>query len=214
MAYRKALMLPVSPNDLAGVQGWLQGLAVQGLILDSCTGGFHFKQEQSARLRYRIDPSKGHFLSGAPQSLRDMYEEYGWTYVDTYNSCFHIFVTDNPNAVEPFSTTESLLAALDYTKKKQTRLFVLHMVCNLFLLWFWISRKQFDFLAIFNIILLITGFPTHLYHIRTLLEQEQQLKGGVPLNSPLVVNTHPALYWGRRVVFFLLFVFFLYHIIW
>lgn len=214
MSCYKTLMLPVSPNDLSGVQGWLQGLAVQGLILDSCTGGFRFRVGESARLRYRIDPRKGHFLSGAPQSLRDMYAEYGWTYIDTYNGSFHVFVTDDPEAVEPFSTTESLIIALEHTKKKQTRLFVLHMVCNLCFLWFWISRKQFDFLAVFNIILIITGVPTHIYHIRTLLEQEQQLKGGVPLNSPLVVNTHPTLYWGRIVVFLLLFVFFLYHIIW
>ena len=36
MAYRKTLMLPVSPNDLPAVQGWLQGLAVQGLLLEAC----------------------------------------------------------------------------------------------------------------------------------------------------------------------------------
>ena len=208
------LMIPVSPNDLSGVQGWLQGLAVQGLVLDYCGGlGFVFNQTQPAHLRYRIDPSKGHFVSGPPQALRDMYAEYGWSYVDTYNSTFHIFVTDDPEAVEPFSTTESLLAALEYTKKKQTRLFVAHMLCNIFFLWFWVSRKQFDFLAIFNVILIVTGLPTHIYHIRTLLEQEQQLKGGTPLDSPLVTQTNRTLYWGRRVVFLLLLVFFLYHII-
>ena len=117
MAIRKTMMLPISNNDLPTVQGWLQGLATQGWLLEGCRNGtFYFIQKDPAQRRYRIDPSKGSTLGVAPPKLMDMYQEFGWHYVDSYDRYHHVFYTEDPEAVEPFVSSEALAESLEQQK--------------------------------------------------------------------------------------------------
>ena len=118
--YKISRMAPVSINDLPGIQGWLQSMATQGFRLDCCSNGtFYFNHEEPVQRRYRIDPSKGSIVGVATPQLQDMYREFGWTYVDSYTRYHHVFYTDDPNAVEPFTTPEVLAEKLERVKQRR-----------------------------------------------------------------------------------------------
>ena len=110
--------LPVSLLDLPGVEGWLNGLAAQGLMLVRCgPSRFRFRQE-TPRLgrRYHLCPTKDRDAD-PPQELVELYEQSGWQYAATARSsyvCLRIFYTDGPAAPEPFNDADSLLQALRY----------------------------------------------------------------------------------------------------
>lgn len=180
-------IVPFSMEDTVGIQGWLQGLARQGMILDSCDNGtFMFKHGEPAPLRYRIDPTKGHPISGPPQKMRDLYEEYGWRYVDSYNRFSHVFVTEDPNAPEPFHSPEALAQAT----RSATRRRVLYWSRGL---WFYVwvglflwSRKVLDAYAGFHLLMVAIGVSQTVYHIRTALKQEEKIK------TPRLLDQTPA----------------------
>ena len=113
-------LAPVSINDLPGIQGWLQSMASQGFWLDCCDNGtFFFNRMEPVQRRYRIDTSKGSTMCVAPPKLQDMYREFGWTYVDSYTRDHHVFYTDDPDALEPFSTPEALVENLERVKRRR-----------------------------------------------------------------------------------------------
>ena len=70
--YKTAQLAPVSTNDLPAIQGWLQSMAGQGLLLDACDNAtFFFNRESPVQRRYRIDPSKGNTM-GVTNILQHM----------------------------------------------------------------------------------------------------------------------------------------------
>lgn len=179
------MMVPFSMEDTVGIQGWLQGLARQGLIMESGNNGtFTFKRGEPIPLRYRIDPTKGHPISGPPQAMKDLYAEYGWEYVDSYNRFAHVFVTDDPDAPEPFHSPEALAQATRSAARRRILYWsggLLFYALVAFSLW---SRKKLDAYAGFHLLLMATGVSSMIYHIRTALNQEEKIKTPGILDQP------------------------------
>ncbi len=211
MAYRKTLMLPVSPNDLPAVQGWLQGLAVQGLLLEACDNGtFVFQKKDSTQRRYRIDPSKGNTMGVATPKLMDLYREFGWYYVDSYDRYHHVFYTDDPEAVEPFVSPEALAESLDQLKHR--KLFVLIPVMLIYLVctvWIWTIPSR----PLFNKVLdglVFISVSWRVYHeLKPLMKVKDQVSDGTLLKNRYPHQMEREIFWRRtfsRVLIVLLFI--------
>ena len=204
-------MVPFSMEDTVGIQGWLQGLARQGLILDSCDNGtFMFKRGEAAPLRYRVDPTKGHPVSGPPRALRDLYGEYGWKYVDSYNRFSHVFVTEDPNAPEPFHSPEALAQSMRSATRRRilywSVFLLLEVLGILFLFW----RKTFDLYAVHSLLMTAIGVGAVVYHIRTALSQKEKVKiPGILDQSP---SSSRFMRWMQVSTIFLISAYLLYHI--
>ena len=208
MAYRKVIMLPVSPNDLPGVQGWLQGLAVQGLHLEACDNGtFVFQTKEYVQRRYRIDPSKGTALGVATPGLMDMYQEFGWHYIDSYDRYHHVFYTDDPDAVEPFVSPEALYDGLERIRRKKL---ISHISSILLLLvltvWIWIAGERTWFQKVLDGLILISISLNTYCEIKPLFHVKQNLSDSNVLNPYSLYKKDPMVSKLRVISFVLVIV--------
>ena len=151
--HKVSRLAPVSINDLPGIQGWLQSMAAQGFLLDCCDNGtFLFDRKEPVRRRYRIDPSKGNTMGVATPQLQDTYREFGWTYVDSYTRYHHVFYTDDPSAVEPFTTPEALAEKLERVKRRKIRYYIVSLsILFLLNLWMILNPASYSFQRLLNI---------------------------------------------------------------
>lgn len=188
MAQRKTMMIPVNNDDLFAVQGWLQAMATQGLLLEACDNGmFVFQQSTPTQRRYRVDPSKGTTLAVAPPKMMDMYREFGWHYVDSYDRYHHVFYTDDPNAVEPFLSSNELAEKLAYLRKR--RIFVCATSLGSLLLmgtYTWGSRDPLLFA--FDAALLISIFYSSFLDFKSISAAEQTAHSGKPFDPDTVLQ--------------------------
>ena len=95
-------LTPVREYDIAGVESWLEDMARRGLYLIKfrplfCT----FQRGEPAQVRYRLEPHHRRVLDDElPQSMLELYEQFGWDCVDEVNRSMLIFSTRNPDAPE------------------------------------------------------------------------------------------------------------------
>ena len=199
MAYRKTLMLPVSPNDLPAVQGWLQGLAVQGLHLEACDNGtFIFLKKEPVHRRYRIDPSKGNTMRIATPKLQDMYREFGWYYVDSYDKYHHVFYTDDPDAVEPFVSPEALTESLEQLKRKKLVFSILGLALWLLVtLALWMTSERTLFRKVLDILFFLSFAYAAYLDIKPLFKVKEQASDGSLLKNRYPHQTDRELSWSR-----------------
>ena len=211
MAYRKVMMIPVSPNDLSGIQGWLQGLAVQGLHLEACDNGtFVFQTKEAVQRRYRIDPSKGTTLGVATPRLMDMYQEFGWHYVDSYDRYHHVFYTDDPDAVEPFVSPEALYDGLERIRRRKLISHVLSIIFLLFLtIWIWIAGERTWLHKVLDGFILISISLNVYFEIKPLFRVKQNLSDSTVSNSHALYQKDPMVSKLRVISFALVIVLFL-----
>lgn len=100
-------LTPTQPYDAAGTESWLADLARRGLHLKKyrplfCT----FTRGAPAEVRYRLEPHTRRLDDDLPQRMVELYEEFGWDYVDEINRSMLIFRTRDPDAPEPHSDPE------------------------------------------------------------------------------------------------------------
>lgn len=215
MAYRKTLMLPVSQNDLPAVQGWLQGLAVQGLMLEACDNGtFIFQEKDSAQRRYRIDPSKGTTIGVATPKLMDLYREFGWYYVDSYDRYHHVFYTDDPDAVEPFVSPEALVEGLEHLKRRKlVSSGILLLVCLSCTIFLWMSPDRTLFRKILDLLFLISVTFSIYCELKPLFKAKEQALDGTLLKNRYPHQTDRNIFWSRSFSKMALILLFLYIIL-
>lgn len=198
MARRKTMMIPVNNNDLAAVQGWLQAMATQGLLLEACDNGmFVFQQSTPTQRRYRVDPSKGTTLAVAPPKMRDMYQEFGWHYVDSYDRYHHVFYTDDPNAVEPFLSSNELVEKL--ARLRRQRIFVCATSLGMLLLmgiYTWGNRDPMQFAL--DAALLASIFYSSFLDFKSISAAEQTARSGKPFDPDTVLQD-PKLRLSRTI---------------
>lgn len=110
---------PVPLSDSIAFGAWLETMALEGLYYKGLFYTYHslqsvlFREGPPARVRYRIDPSQGSIYSDPPPGLIELYEEEGWTYVDSPGRFCHIFISRDAQAVEPYDTPQSLGQAME-----------------------------------------------------------------------------------------------------
>lgn len=94
-------LTPVREYDVAGVESWLEDMARRGLYLKEfrplfCT----FERGEPGEVRYRLEPHRRVLDDELPQSMLELYEQFGWECVDEVNRSMLIFSTRNPDAME------------------------------------------------------------------------------------------------------------------
>ena len=95
-------LTPVREYDIAGVESWLEDMARRGLYLIKfrplfCT----FQRGEPAQVRYRLEPHHRRVLDDEPpQSMLELYKQFGWDCVGEVNRSMLIFTTRNPDAPE------------------------------------------------------------------------------------------------------------------
>ena len=90
---------PVSLYDMAGLEGWLEEMAGQGL--SPVRFGSYFTRFQEGGVpgtRYRLEPRDGREDPDPDQML--LYREAGWHYVGHVAKLYFVFAAQDPNAPE------------------------------------------------------------------------------------------------------------------
>ena len=92
---------PVSVYDIPGLERWLSAMAEQGLYLKKfrpylCT----FRRDTPRPTRYRIEPHRRQLDEELPQSMLELYREFGWDYVTEIERTMLVFSTQDPEAPE------------------------------------------------------------------------------------------------------------------
>lgn len=119
--------MPVCPMDAGGIEEWLGKMAAQGLFLAKSVSPWSIlspilttrvrfqREEPKPGRRYRLYPFQRflRFFADPPSwELRDLYAASGWTYTVNCGPYF-VFYTDDPQAPEPFDSTQDFRDALD-----------------------------------------------------------------------------------------------------
>lgn len=194
MAIKNMVRIPPVPaDDLEGMAGWLESMALQGLYFDGLFYSryflttFLFKEGPPAQVRYRIDPAKGTLYSDPPAGLVELYEESGWTYMGSTGRYSHIFMTKDSDLPEPYDQPEILGQALSPQVENRKRgLFLAGMLLIMDVFLFCsilhsalILRRPVWYQAV-PIILLVLAITLSAQHLRMLSEQKQQFELGRP----------------------------------
>ena len=182
---------PVSFDDLEGMAGWLESLALQGLYYDGRYFSRYFftsilfKQGPPAKVRYRIDPSKGSFYGDPPPGLVELYEESGWKYVDSPTRFCHIFMSEDQNAPEPYDQPDTLAQAMDpMIKGNHVSLFLagvlffaeLVLLCYVIYSGITLRRPAWFYAA--GVVLLVLAWTVSFLRTRRLASWKEQLEQG------------------------------------
>lgn len=94
---------PVSMYDAQGLESWLEDMAKQGLFLKKFgTVWCVFERGPARPLRYRVEPVReqdGDDLLGR-SPMKELYQDFGWSYVTSIGNSMFIFSTEDENAPE------------------------------------------------------------------------------------------------------------------
>ena len=145
-------LTPVQYYDVAGAESWLAHMARRGLHLKKfrplyCT----FERGEPREVRYRLEPHLRRLDDDLPQGMLELYEEFGWEYVDEANRSILIFRTEDPGAPEPHSDPELQARGWQRLYKSARNSFVSNIVFRLVLT------------AFCGYLLLGTGLPVYAF---------------------------------------------------
>ncbi len=106
--------LPYQLSEIDAIEGWLDDLASQGLLLENVAATyFFFRETEPQTVRHRIDVHKK--AKVIDEERRDYYLQCGWTYIGSINKCFDIYRTVQSDAVELHTDEETLRSVLERT---------------------------------------------------------------------------------------------------
>lgn len=183
---------PCPAYDVEKIESWLTDMSKEGWILEKDSdifGWLAFVKAAPQNLRYRLEPQEeGTGFGDVPDpEIRELCEEYGWEYVDSYGK-FFIFRSLRPDAREMNTDLQVQAAAMKAGKRNSTVTLVLDFILlgNIFSNFL---RTPFRSLA-------IMGFWFHFVHLLTLIwvsvdsflhwrhlkRLQKQLKSDIPLN--------------------------------
>lgn len=183
--------LAVNPYDIEALEGWLEELARrEGLRLKSCGADyFTFRRGEPVPLRYRTAPARMvGFDPGPSRELVELYRDAGWAFADTYRYDFHIFVSQDPRAVEPYTDTDTLAWSL---KRLSWRLWLTGLARLAFwagtlalLFWLCLNTPLSSYSAWIPLYAFyLVDAVTTLFDLRALMRLRRQLQDGVPLEQ-------------------------------
>lgn len=192
-------LTPVREYDIAGVESWLEDMARHGLYLKKfrplfCT----FQRGKPGEVRYRLEPHRRILDDELPQSMLELYGQFGWDCVDEVNRSMLIFSTQNAAAPELHSDPE--LQEKQWRKLYQSvrNSFILNLFLALLILvligsllfgsgtpvlnLIETSLLPLAFLELWVIVQLMVSIPD----LSLLSTTVRQLKGGIPLEHRTV----------------------------
>lgn len=185
-------LAPCPSYDVEKLESWLTDMAKEGWILEKDSdifGWLAFTKEAPRNLRYRLEPQEeGTGFGDTPDpEIRQLCEEYGWEYVDSYGK-FFIYRATRSDAREMNTDLQVQAAAMKASKRNSTVTLILDFILlgNLFS----------DFLQMPFRSLAVMGFWFHFIHILTLVwvsidsflhwrhlrKLQKQLKENIPLD--------------------------------
>lgn len=185
-------LAPCPAYDVEKIESWLTDMAKEGWILEKDSdifGWLAFTKEAPRSIRYRLEPQEeGNGFGDVPDSeIRELCEEYGWEYVDSYGK-FFIYRAIRPDAREMNTDLQVQAAAMKAGKRNSTVTLVLDFILlgNIFSNFL---RTPFRSLAIMgfwfhfiHLITLIWVSADSILHWRHLRRLQKQLKANIPLN--------------------------------
>ena len=185
-------LAPCPAYDVEKIESWLTDMAREGWILEKDSnifGWLGFIQEAPGNLRYRLEPQEeGTGWGDSPDpEIRQICEEYGWEYVDSYGK-FFIYRAARPDAREMNTDLQVQAAAMKAGKRNSTITLVLDFILlgNIFsdflqapfrslaVMGFW-----FHFIHLIALVWVSADSILHWRHLRKL---QKQLKANIPLN--------------------------------
>ena len=133
MAYIRRL-IPCAPYETKIFEAWLEELAEkEGLFLVSCRRAFaKFEKGTPKPMRYRVDADPDRCWDPS-QERQQLYEEFGWKYIDNRSEHLVVYGTDDFSLPELHTDAELQLETLGKLQKKCLRRALL--VFCLFPLW-------------------------------------------------------------------------------
>jgi len=198
---------PVPQDDLEGLAGWLESMALEGLYFKGIFYSRHFftsylfKEGPPAQVRYRIDPTPGTLYNEPPAGLVDLYEETGWTYMGSTGRYRHFFMTKDADLPEPFDQPETLGQAIEpqIKARKQGLLFAFGLLLLDGLLVFHILRSALVlhrpvYFQIMLILLLVLALTLSVRHLRILAKQKREFQQGRAF-TPNTPTQRPLRFW-------------------
>ena len=212
-------LAPCPAYDVEKIESWLSDMAKEGWILEKdgdMFGWLAFTREAPRSVQYRLEPQEegtGFGDTPAPE-IRELCEEYGWEYVDSYGK-FFIFRSTRSDAREMNTDLQVQAAAMKAGKRSSTITLVLD-----FILLSNISG-QFLQMPVWSLVHLGLGF--HLAQLLTLIwvsidgflhwrhfrRLHKQLKANIPLNHSKSWRKGAAFHiFSKFAYVFVLFLFF------
>ncbi len=183
---------PCPAYDVEKIESWLTDMAKEGWILEKDSdifGWLAFTREAPRSVRYRLEPQEeGTGFGDVPdQDVRDLCEEYGWEYVDSYGK-FFIYRSTRPDAREMNTDLQVQAAAMKAGKRNSTITLVLDFIL--------LSNISGQFLQMPVWSLVHLGLGYHLFQLLALIwvsidgflhwrhfrRLQKQLKANIPLN--------------------------------
>lgn len=105
--------LPYQLSEIDAIEGWLDDLASQGLLLENVDTYFFFCETEPQTVRHRIDVHKKEKYPD--EERRDYYLQCGWAYIGSINKCFDIYRATQSDAIELHTDEETLHSVLERT---------------------------------------------------------------------------------------------------
>lgn len=185
MTYIRRL-IPCAPYEIKTFESWLEELAQEeGLFLVSCRHGFaKFEKGTSKPMRYRVDADPDRCWAPS-QERQQLYEEFGWHYIDNRSEHLVVYGTDDFALPELHTDPELQMEAFGKLQKKALFhiavvslaflvVLCLHMITGYWMYWL---RHSASILALFLLLILyvldITKEYRHVQKLKKQLQAEQ-----------------------------------------
>ncbi|MCI7656771.1 DUF2812 domain-containing protein [Anaerotignum sp.] len=182
MTYIRRL-IPCAPYEIKTFEAWLEELAQEeGLFLISCRRAFaKFEKGTPKPMRYRVDADPDRCWDPS-QERRQLYEEFGWKYIDNRSEHLVVYGTDDFSLPELHTDPELQMEAFGKLQKKSLLhiaavfLFLLLVMCLHIFTGRWISwlRHSNSILVLF--LLLVLYFLDVTKEYRSVQKLKKQLK--------------------------------------
>lgn len=185
-------LAPCPIYDVEKVECWLSDMAKEGWMLEKDSeifGWLAFTKEAPRSVEYRLEtkePGKG-FGDTPDQDFRELCEEYGWEYVDSYGN-FFIYRSIRSDFREMNTDLEVQAAAIKAGRRNSavtvfSSVFLLNYAFRSLLKMpcFWLIHMGLGHLLVCLLVLIWVCADSFLqwHHLRKL---QKQLKGNIPLN--------------------------------
>ena len=140
-------LCPCNRSNVEGIQSWLEDMAMDGLFLAEdgvFCGVFTFEQGLPKRVTYRLDVAqkrKPRFLDDGDDLTDEeleIYRSMGWEYLLQYGE-FRIYRSEDQNAPELNTETETHAITLNFLKKKYRSSWI--SSCLMVLFWLLYSQS-------------------------------------------------------------------------
>lgn len=185
MAYIRRL-IPCAPYEMKTFEAWLEELAEkEGLFLVSCRRAIaKFEKSTPKPMRYRVDADPDRCWAPS-QERQQLYEEFGWKYIDNRSEHLVVYGTDDFSLPELHTDPKLQMEGFQKLQKKSlfhiaaVSLVLLLVVClHIFTGYciYWL-RHSTSILALFPLLILyfldITKEYRHVQKLKKQLQEEQ-----------------------------------------